>query len=184
MYDDAKEAIGLLIVIAAVVWAVLAYNDVIYTTGTTWYDACWRRMQASKGLSQGDPIAPDPNTDILWRNCERTAEKALYDKGMIFAGLPKDNSDQRGYELQRACPSNWTDAPLGGFYIKAVELIREDGGPSYFDRVLPAEWLLRRTYQDRWPACESVRMAQGYPKIIEVSPNKFEWAQPCSVCSK
>jgi hypothetical protein len=181
--NDAKDAVGLLLFIAAAIFAVLAYNGVLYTTGDVWYDACWKKKQAQVDFSK-EPTAPDPETDILWKNCERSAEKAFYDKGMVFSGLPKDSSDQRGLALKRACPSNWSDVALGGFYMNAVDVVAQNGGPSILDRILPADMMLGRMFEKTWPNCARERMAQGYPKVVEISPNNFQWAEPCSVCGK
>jgi len=178
-----RDALGVLAVVAGIAGAILAYNSLFYTTGTEWYEACWAKKQAHTSFAT-EPVAPDADTDIDWKNCERIAQKAFYDQGMVFSGLPKDSSDQRGIAMKNACPNTWSDIPLAGFYMKAVDVVQAYGGPSFLDRFLPADILLGRAFDKQWPTCASVRASQGYPMIKEVAPGKFDWAEKCIVCTR
>lgn len=172
-----KYLLGLFIA-GCLIWATA--HGAFYVTGHQWYEACWEKAAATHGFDQ--PKAPDANKAILWENCETTAQRALYQSGMLVAGQYANAPIQQVQLVENACPRSFNDVPMGGIFFLAVELVQKSGGPHLLDRVMPAEHLLSRVYVERWPTCSHARRQAGYPKLIEVSRGRFEWDGPCEVC--
>lgn len=173
---------GGLLVVVAIVAGTLAYNDFFYLTGSTWYEACWEKRAKLGSIADKDPVADDPYTDAIWTSCEQIAQRAVYKKGIIFAGNRKSNDDIDGARLLEACPSLWTDVPIGGLYLLALKVLQESGGAGFVDHFTPAEWTIGKAFERRWPHCSAERQRQGYPTIVELSPGTFGWSAPCTKC--
>jgi hypothetical protein len=43
--------------------------------------------------------------------------------------------------------------------------------------------MVRRVVTVRWPKCDTERRKQGYPKMVEIKPGKFDWERPCTPCA-
>jgi hypothetical protein len=46
----------------------------------------------------------------------------------------------------------------------------------------PAEWMIARAANTLWPKCDEERRRQSYPKIVEMKPGEFGWAEVCAPC--
>jgi hypothetical protein len=64
-------------------------------SGRTYYEACWERVQ--KG-----PNAPPstPYQAAQWKQCDAVAQRTVFVKGLIFAGMPKDDKDVDGLDTE------------------------------------------------------------------------------------
>ena len=171
----------LLGVIAIGLWTLS--EGYFYQTGSNWFSECWERSRAaSEQKNFEDPRASNSSQAIAWAQCEAKSYEVTYDIGFVFAGKPKNQNDLAGYELEIACPSTWNDVPFFlGLNYKLVDLIKKNGGPSFFHHFLPAGYLIRETLLARWPHCSSMRETQGYPKIVKKG-EAWDWAHPCDVC--
>ena len=117
-------------------------------------------------------LTTDPYKDAFWRTCNLTAYRGMYKAG-LFLGLV-------GSE-EGVCP-DWNQ-PVGGIYHEALNLLQLEGGPSLFDKLLPAEHMIGRIYSKHWPTCSQEREKRGLPKTIERRPGVFGWASPCRAAS-
>jgi hypothetical protein len=171
------------VVLLGSVARVLAYSGFFYVTVSQWCDACYeKKFQHSKQLSPGDePTTPDSRKAIIWGQCERLSNLGIYNAGLIFGGNP--DYDAGAKALGKSCPSSWLEVPLAGSYFLTVNMVRDQGGPSILDRFLPAESMIGRVYQARWPTCVAERIRLGFPKIVEVHPGLFDWQTPCARCA-
>lgn len=100
----------------------------------------------------------------------------------MLAANPRDNSDVEGKSLAEACPNMMTEIPIGGLYFHTLDSIQSNGGIGFFDRFLPAEYVVTQTYKEKWPSCSSTRAKLGYPKTVERKQGAFEWEVPCAKC--
>lgn len=158
--------------------AVASYNGIFGQTGSDYFRSCWEKRAAAINTRLDEPRAASPEQAIAWARCEITTRRAIYDRGIVFAGTPQDAIDQA---IDRACPSGLRDLPLGGSYMLTVKLAEENGGPKFLDRFMPAEHMIGRLWTERWPACSAEREKHGYPKIVERG-NSFGWAWNCPRC--
>lgn len=170
--DSAAPAISLLMLAAAISWAIHA--GWFYQTGSQWFDACWRAKHSTSG-----PQTPDEA--VSWGKCKYTTEKSLFDAGFVFAGNPAYAVTPELKAVVNACPSNYSDIPMSGPQFLAVDMAEEQGGPNILDKFLPASLLIVRAFKTKWPECPAVRLANGFPKIVEVR-GSFQWAAPCKPC--
>ena len=171
---------GFIFVVLAIVGA-LAYFGFFYDTGAQWYDACWRKMAATK--DEREPIAPDSSTASIWQRCDVTNDRSIYAIGFIFTVDPKDATDTQATVFTQACPRQW-DIAFRGMTAETLKLIGEQGGVTIFDRFLPADLMIERVWRTRWPNCDAERRRQGYPRIVEVRPGQWGWETPCLPCVK
>ena len=147
-----------------------------FVTGSQYYEACWELRSkiehfATYAGSRGVVIVEIPKSEtptktVLWAQCEVIAQRAFFNAGMMFSGNVETSE---GHRLRAACPS----VARGCLYILALELIERSGGPRYFDRWLPASYLLTRVYEANWPSCDHERRRQGFPRIVERKPGEF-----------
>ena len=114
-----------------------------------------------------------------WKRCELYSQGGIYNAGFVLTGTPKDTED---YALEKVCPSKWGQIPIGGTYYLTLNLLQDQGGPSFLDKFLMAEDMISRTYEAKWPNCSVERIRQGYPKIIETQEGVFDWETPCQRC--
>lgn len=172
------------ILLAILAAAALAYSGVFYDTGQQYDETCWAKKAKAneKPLDLEEPKASSPSQAIMWAKCEVETQRAVYRGGLIFAGRA-DDSDREAVALVKACPSSWSDVPMGGAYYLTVDLIEQQGGPRLADRFLPARRMIERVWKTRWPRCDSERRRQGYPQIVESSQGNFQWARSCPKCS-
>lgn len=179
---DGGGLFGVFVFVACVVSAVgyLAHSGTFFITGAQWYEACWEQSRASAGFTI--PVAPDPQTDIVWASCEPTAWRGVAAAGVMFAPRAFDELDTVAIALDAACPSVWSDLPVGGVYFLAVNVVRDQGGPSLLDGFLPAVALVARTFEAEWPECDAERQRQGFPRLEVRSDGSLGLAGPCPVC--
>ena len=171
-----------MIFVGAAIMAVLAYSGTFSSTGKQWYEGCYEYQVAEEkaGLAS-EPQASDPYKAVFWKNCEPTSERGIFKAGFVLAGNP--DRDRGSVALGDACPSSWTDVPLGGTHILTLRLLQEQGGPTFTDWFLPADEMIERVYKKRWPYCALKRESLGFPRIVEKTPGNFDWETPCKRCA-
>jgi hypothetical protein len=151
-----------------------SYNGWFYQTGQQWFDSCWSSIH-----SQG--TAKTPAEAIAWQQCEPEAKGALFDAGYVFAGNPQYAATPELKAVNTACPSNFTDIPMGGVNVLAVDLIQKDGGPGILDKLAPPDRMIVRAFNKRWPNCASTRAANGFPRLVRKGDD-WDWSEPCKPC--
>lgn len=164
----------LVVLIALGAWA--AQTGVFYQTGQQWFDSCWARSNLKR-----DPTTPQEA--IAWKQCEPVTETAVYEAGFIFGGDPQKEITPAARAIIAACPSNWSDIPIGGAFRLAVGLIEKQGGPRFVDRFIPPESLVTNAFKSQWPGCPNARVANGYPKIVRKSET-WDFEVPCKPCAE
>ena len=164
----------LVVLISLGVW--LAQSGVFYQTGRLWFDSCWTLKNAKR-----DPLTPQEA--IAWKQCEPVTEKAVYEAGFIFGGDPKKEITPAAKAITAACPSNWSDIPIGGAFFLPVQLIERQGGPRLVDRFMPPESLVAHAFKSKWPGCPAARVANGYPKIVRKG-DAWDFESPCKPCAE
>jgi hypothetical protein len=181
----AAQRTGLIvsIVVVILVGGYSVYSGAFYITGALYYAACWEKVAKQQGKFE-EPQAPDARTAVLWGQCEPITHRGIYEAGMIFSGrAPEGKEDDKLRRLSTACPSNYSDIPIGGAHILGVKLVAAIGGPRLQEHFTPGEWLAGRAFKARWPDCVDERRRQGYPRIIEES-GSFRWETSCEPCKK
>ena len=144
-----------------------------YPIGRQYYEACWRKLHSSEAH------AGEPYEDLLWANCNSVIKRAMFEAGMLFAGEPENGDDVEAIELKRVCPDFWQ---AGALLKHTLDRIQTSGGPSTWDKLTPAEWMVGRAVKELWPKCEAERLKQGYPKIVEIKPGEFDCGEKCTPC--
>jgi hypothetical protein len=120
-----------IVMVAAGVW--LAATGNLYQTGAQWFDACWSLRSAV--LSEGQAaIAPDATTAAAWHTCQPVAEEAFIATGVQQASP----GEVAPGALKITCRSRASEVPITRLDFVVVKIIEGDGGPGFFDRVLPA----------------------------------------------
>lgn len=165
--------------IAAILTAIvglllLAQTGILYQTGHQWFESCWTQINEKRA-----PATPEEA--IAWKQCEPVAEKAIYEAGFIFGGSPEKAQTAASKAVLDACPSNWTDVPIGGIRYLAIRLVEEQGGTRLVDRFIPPEWLVAHVVQTKWPRCADTRAANGYPRIVKRG-DTWDFETPCIPC--
>jgi hypothetical protein len=146
------------IIAGAVVWFL--QSGIPYQTGQQWFYSCWASQH-----SRHPPI--NSNEAKAWARCTYVAKKALFDAGFVFSGNPKYAVTPSLKAIHNACPSNYSDIPIGGVDILAVSLIQQTAGDTFIDRFIPPDSMIVRAFKSKWPNCPSVRLTAGFPKIVE-----------------
>lgn len=175
-----RELFFLILALGAGYWLYTDWQASGSMTGKAYYEACWERVNKTKGFAEPTPSTPYQAGQ--WKQCEPVANRALFANGMIFAGLAKDDKDEDGLRLGRACPNAMSEVPIGGVFYLYVKDTEAEGGTSGMDGVLPASWTLSHWATKRWPKCSAERERQGYPKIVEKADGTFGWEKPCPKC--
>jgi hypothetical protein len=178
-----------LTVLGLIVAAVLGYAGAFGTTGAQWYEACWEKsVRQRENWTKGkEPLSSDGHRALIWADCDVEAERGAYAMGMIFHRsffVPDHTTHPEAFALALACPSDKRDVPIGGLYLLALDLVQKQRGPSFFDRFLPARFMIGRAMKRRWPSCSRERKLQGYPKIVEKAPGRFDFEKPCVPCAR
>ena len=166
-----QVVIVILLLLAAVGAPTIAQT--FFVTGSQYYEACWELHTKTEHFEEPKPETP--RKAVLWTQCEVIAQRAFFNAGMMFSGNVETSEGNR---LRAACPNRWSDVPRGGLYILTLKLIERGGGPRYFDRWLPASYLLTRVYEANWPSCDHERRRQGFPRIVERKPSVFRCDPP------
>ena len=166
------HAAALSILIA--VLTLSAQAGAFYTTGKQWFESCWTLKNAKRS-------AATPDEAVAWKQCEPLAERAIYEAGFIFVGDRSEAITPAAKAVNAACPSSWSDVPISGINRLAIEMIEIEGGPKLMDRFLPAEFLIRRTFESKWPNCVTVRRAQGFPAVTKQG-DEWKFKGTCRPC--
>jgi hypothetical protein len=173
MKNDGSAGVVWLVLIAAIAWGL--QKGWVYQTGQQWFDSCW----ASVNSQTHTPTSPDEA--VAWGKCEPEARKALFEGGYIFAGNPQNAATPQLKAVAAACPSNYTDIPLGGLHMLAIQMLQDTGGPTWYDRFLPPDRMILRTFNKRWPQCSATRASNGFPLIVEKNGD-WDFASHCVPC--
>lgn len=189
MISPTNVAVAGLATLAACAVAVLAYNGTFGTTGAQWYAGCWEKsVEYRKDWMSGkEPISPDAYKALIWANCDLESQRGVYAAGMVFHQslfVPDPSTYPEAYSMATACPAEARDVPVAGLYLLTVKLVQENGGPSFLDRFRPAKFMLADAMTRRWPGCSKERKRQGYPRIVEKAPGKFDFEKPCLPCER
>ncbi|REE21198.1 hypothetical protein B0G71_4350 [Paraburkholderia sp. BL27I4N3] len=170
--ESGSTALGILVIAAGVAYA--AHSGWFYQTGQQWFDSCWSSINSKAPASSATEAT-------AWAQCEPQTKRALFDAGYIFSGNPQYAVTPELQAVTTACPSNFTDIPMAGIQIMAVDMIEKDGGPQWIDKFLPPDRMIVRTFDKRWPTCVTTRAANGFPKIVPKG-DSWDWAGPCKPC--
>src|SRR5262249_5449870 len=98
--------------------------------------------------------ADTPSQAVLWASCTPIMAESLDNAGFTLgSSAPEASADAKA--LASVCPDRFSEMPSfpESWYRVAVEAIEKTGGPSFIDRVAPAEWLIERAIRVRWPRC-------------------------------
>jgi hypothetical protein len=115
----------------------------------------------------GEAKPSNPYQAAQWMNCETVTVRGMLAAGIIFAEVGEETDP-----LRRACPYLWF--PLVGKYHLYVQETEAAGGVSGLSAFLPATWSVGSWAKKEWPNCNSERVRQGYPKIVEKVPARVE----------
>ena len=168
-----ESVFGFLLVVAALS-AALAYFGVFYQTGSQWFQSCWTAQHSNRA-----PTSPEES--ISWAQCGEVTQRALFDAGFIFAGNPTYAVTPELKAIVEACPSNYSDIPLSGSQVLAVDFIEKSGGPELLDKFTPPDQMIVRAFKSRWPNCQAVRLANNIPKLIKQGSD-WVFEAPCKPC--
>ncbi|MGE6497919.1 hypothetical protein [Cupriavidus metallidurans] len=173
--SNSSDSSGVIVVIvlAVAAWGVNA--GWFYQTGQQWFDTCWASINLKK------PAATAAEA-TAWQQCRPQTEKALYDAGYVFGGNPEYAVTPELKAVSAACPNNFTEIPMSGVQVMAIDLLQKDGGPRWIDKFLPPDQMIVRTFNKVWPNCSAARAANGFPKILQKTDGAFEWSEPCKPC--
>ena len=160
------------VIFAAVVLGWMVHAGVFFQTGSQWFQSCWTEQNAKRKPATAEE-------SINWAKCEKVTLRAVFGAGFVPAGNPVTTPETKA--LADACPRNWYDIPIGGFKYLAVRLIEDTGGPTLIEQFTPPDAMIERAFQSKWPDCQSVVKAHGFPKII-FRDGDWEFEFPCKPC--
>jgi len=175
MKEEAQGCVILLLLLCGFVAAFAADQGMFYTTGKQWFDSCWTAQHSKRQ-------AASPEEAVSWGKCEKTAAFAVFEAGFMFADDPGQSITGPARAVAAACPSSWSDLPIGGIAVLGVNLVEQDGGPSFLDRFTPASRLIGRAYRKKWPGCPAARLANHFPRLVPKPGGEFGWDGPCQPC--
>jgi hypothetical protein len=158
--------------------AIGSYFGLFGPTGSDYFETCWERRAAyyATGRLDGHPTAESARQAVAWASCETITLRALYDDGLVQAQTLADDDKRK---LAGMCPGDWS---LTGAYVFTVDRVERSGGPTFLDKFLPAEFMVKRAWSAVFPKCSAERKALGYPKIVENGSGSFVWERPCAKC--
>lgn len=160
------------IVAIAIAW--MAQAGMFYQTGNQWFQACWTQKYEKRSPANSDE-------SIAWAKCEPATQRAVFNSGFFPSGNPADAITPELKALVKACPSNYSDIPMFGMNLLAVDIVEKSGGPNFIDRFLPPDSMIARAFKSRWPNCPAIREANGFPKIV-LRGEAWELDSPCKPC--
>lgn len=164
-------------IIMVICLAFVVQDGWLYDTGRLWLSDCWQAANAAS--SNRKPTNADEA--IGWARCEPTVKRALFEEGFVFTGNPEYAVTPELQRLNAACPSNYSDIPVGGIHLLAIPLILENGGSRLIDRFTPPDKMIVRAFNAKWPNCSHVRRHNGFPKIVKKG-SSWEFEEPCRPC--
>jgi hypothetical protein len=146
------RAVLLILLVAVAAWA--AREGFFYTTGSQFYEGCWQRQVEEKKAALGDAQARGPKEAALWASCTPLVAQAMDDVGFVL-GSSAENAPADAKALAADCPDRYKDLPvfMDRLYTRVVEIIEKTGGPALIDQFTPADWLIKRAVNQRWPNC-------------------------------
>jgi hypothetical protein len=153
----------------------LCYSGAFYQTGAEFYGTCWKKAHAN------GREADSPEQAAQWAACEETANAALYNAGFIYAGNPEYSVTPQLKAVEAACPSSYSDLPIGGAWILVVQMTQDAGGPTFLDRISPASSTIVRMFQAKWPNCATTAEQNGFPKVVNRN-GVWVFGAPCLPC--
>jgi hypothetical protein len=173
-------------VVIAIVFLLLflAQSNLLYLTGYGYYDLCWN---AQHGERVGEPKTPaeslrQASQTLKEAQCEDVVKRTIYQDGYILSGNPEFAVTPELASIQFSCPSQWSDVPMGGLSYLVINLIQDKLYINFFDRFLPAKYLIRRIFRSEWPNCNNARLKAGIPIIIEKKENQWDFDGTCKPC--
>jgi hypothetical protein len=167
----------IVIALAGSYWFYTDYKASGSLTGKDYYEACWELKSKMKGFTEPPPSTPYQAGQ--WKQCEPVAQRAIYDNGLIFAGIEAGEDAQK---LRRSCPDKWSEVPVAGVFYLYVKDTEAEGGVQGLFRILPANWAIGAWARTRWPHCSEVRESLGFPKVVQKDDGTFGWEKPCPKC--
>ncbi|KVT57850.1 hypothetical protein [Burkholderia ubonensis] len=170
---DDGTALGMVLIAGVVAWGLHA--GWFYQTGQQWFDSCWASIN-----SKNPPATAAEAT--AWMQCEPQTKKALFNAGYVFGGNPEYAVTPELKAVEAACPSNYSDIPMSGVQVMAIDLLTRDGGPRWLDKFMPPDQMIVRAFNKRWPNCSAARAANGFPTIVQKADGTFGWSGPCKPC--
>ena len=108
-------------------------------------------------------------------------KRALFEAGYIFSGDPEYAVTPELKAVSRSCPSNFSNIPIGGVQLLALDMIEQDGGTTFVDRFMKPDSMIVRTFNKKWPNCSAARLANGFPKIV-MNNGEWKFEAPCTPC--
>jgi hypothetical protein len=161
------------ITVIAIGWMVHA--GVFFQTGNQWFQSCWTEQNGNR-----KPVTPEES--IAWSKCESVTKRAVFSSGFVPSVNPEYAITPETKALTGVCPSNYSDiAGDGSMKYLAVPLVVKIGGPTLIDKFTPPDAMIERAFQARWPNCQAVAKANGFPKIV-LRDGKWEFESSCKPC--
>jgi hypothetical protein len=154
-----EEAIGCIIPIGAVLALFLVYNGSFYTTGTQYFEACYKKsIDVKEGRIKPELSTNDPYKLLLQDKCDSISQSGIEQAGLTFVpGILSKRTDglkTKWMVLSKVCPSLYKDY-TSPTYIVTMKLFADQDGPSFYDKFLPAETTVSNLYREKWPDCSS-----------------------------
>lgn len=165
---------GFIAIALAVAVAWMAHAGVFYQTGTQWFQSCWIAKHEKRS-----PVNPDES--IAWAKCEPTTRRVVFSAGFVPSGNPEYAVVPELKAIGNACPSNYSDIPIFGMNYLAVDIIEKSGGPTVLDSFIPPDAMIKTAFTSKWPHCQSVAKANGFPKAVQRG-EAWEFESPCIPC--
>ena len=161
--------------IAAIAIGWMVYAGVFFQTGSQWFQSCWIEQNETR-----KPVTPEES--IAWSKCESVTKRAIFSSGFVPSGNPEYATTPETKALTDVCPSNYSDiAADGSMKHLAVPLVEKIGGPTLIDKFTPPDAMIERAFKSKWPNCQAVVKANGFPKII-LRGGEWEFESPCKPC--
>lgn len=161
---------------AAIALGWMVHTGMFFQTGNQWFQSCWTQVY-------GEREPATPNEAVAWSKCDLLTERAFYGSGFVPMGSVFDVGTPEVDALYSACPSKFHDFEIERMRTLAIDLIVTAGGPTLIDGFMPPDSMIERAFKSRWPNCQAVAKANGFPKII-LRGGKWEFESPCKPCEK
>ena len=150
-------------------------SGILFQTGYQWHQACWLAQNSGNRSPQTAEEA------TAWAQCAPVARRALFEAGYLFSGNPEYAVTPALKALTQACPSSYSEIPVGGVHLLVVKMLQNAGGPNLLDRFMPVDSMIVRTFNSRWPDCNLERTRNGFPRIV-MKNREWGWETPCKTC--
>jgi len=134
--------------------------------GAAWYENCLRGLHSTQNEIKEWPI----EKRLGFRACRIEAIKVFCEQGWDGdSNKVAENLQAQGWKkeqvadffCEKVCnPTGW-NTPFGGPYVFVVQELERSGGPTFFERWLPAAPMLARVFRARFPQCTTQRKSIG-----------------------